>query len=55
MYLHVEFKKKGLLPVADCRENDFILYDFINGMWAKFNIVDEIIFKERLSLEELLK
>ena len=52
--LHIEFKDKGLIPISDCGDNDFIVYDFINKIWAKFNIADEILFKKRSSLDELL-
>lgn len=52
--LHVPFRKMCLIPVADCGENDFIVFDFKNGNWAMFNIVDEISFMESDSFEELL-
>ena len=53
--LHVDFKKKGLIPVADCGENDFIVYHMADNSWSKFNIIDETVFKKRNLLEELLK
>ena len=52
--LHIKFKAKGLIPISDYGDNDFIVYDFKNKIWAKFNIVDETLFKKRASLEELL-
>lgn len=51
--LHIDFKSKDIIPVADCGDNDFIIYDFKNKLWAKFNIVDQTIFKKRTSLAEL--
>lgn len=52
--LHVDFKALGLLPVIDCGENDFIVYHADNQGWSKYNIVDEVAFKEKAHFEELL-
>ena len=52
--LHVDFSSKGLLPLFDCSDNDFIVYDVNNNEWLKFNIVDEVKFRENSELEELL-
>lgn len=52
--LHVPFKDLCIIPLADCEDNDFIVFDFRNSIWAKFNIVDKTMFKKRQSLEELL-
>lgn len=51
--LHVDFKALGLIPVADCGENDFIVYHMCDDSWSKFNIVDETIFKKRPQLRDL--
>lgn len=53
--LHVAFKEKGIIPLVDCGENDFIVYHFRDRIWSKFNIVDETVFKKKNKLEELLK
>lgn len=53
--LHIDFKERGIIPLIDCGENDFIVYHFRDKIWSKFNIVDEIVFKKKKSLEELLK
>ena len=53
--LHVQFKEKGILPLVDCEENDFIVYHYEDDFWSKFNIVDETVFKKKNSLAELLK
>ena len=52
--LHVDFHSIGVIPMVDCGDNDFIVYDYNNSTWAKFNIVDKTIFKKRATLEELL-
>lgn len=53
--LHIEFKRKGIIPVADCGENDFIVYHYNDSIWSKFNIIDESVFKKKKTIEELLK
>ena len=45
--LHVNFIEKGILPLIDCGENDFISYGTKDGLWFKFNIVDVVNFQER--------
>lgn len=52
--LQVDFTAKGIIPVADCGENDFIVYDYNNSEWGMFNIVDEIMFKKCSTLEDLI-
>ena len=53
--LHVSFKKKAMIPIVDCGNNDFIVYHYYDHIWSMFNIVDEVIFKKKKSFEELLK
>lgn len=53
--LHVNFVALRMIPLVDCGDNDFIIYDFETMMWAKFNIVDECRFKQRESLHEVLQ
>jgi len=52
--LHIDFTKRGLIPVIDCGENDFIVFHFESETWSKFNITDESVFKKRNSLSDLL-
>ena len=42
--LKVSFKKKNLLPLADCSDNNFIVYDLDKETFSKFNIVDETVY-----------
>lgn len=51
--LHINFVEKNMIPVADCGENDFIVYHSDTGIWSKFNIVDESVFKRKNSLADL--
>jgi len=52
--LHVPFINKGMIPFVDCMNNDFIVYDFANNIWTKYNIVDRCRFAEQKSLEQLM-
>ena len=52
--LHVDFKIKGIIPIVDCGENDFIVYLYNENIWAMFNIIDEIVYNKKESLDELL-
>ena len=52
--LHVAFSELGIFPIIDCGENDFIVYHINTKTWSKFNINDEISFKSRENLEELI-
>lgn len=52
--LHVDFDAKKILPLIDCGDNDFIVFHIGTNKWSRFNIVDECIFKERDSLEDVL-
>lgn len=53
--LHIDFKGKGVVPLIDCGENDFIVYNFKTDIWSMFNIIDETIFRKKDSLDDLLK
>lgn len=53
--LHVDFKLKGIIPLVDCGDNDFIVYHFRDDIWSKFNIVDEIVFKRKNKFDDLLE
>lgn len=52
--LQVDFRALGLVPLADCGDNDFIVCHVRDGGWSKFNIADELVFKKRPRLEDLL-
>ncbi|WP_028517448.1 hypothetical protein [Ruminococcus flavefaciens] len=51
--LHVDFKSRNMIPLFDCGDNDFIVYNYKDANWAKFNIIDEVIFKTENNLEEV--
>ncbi|MCM1167367.1 MAG: hypothetical protein NC299_16195 [Lachnospiraceae bacterium] len=51
--LHVDFLERQIIPLFDCGENDFIVYNFASLSWSKFNIVDDCTFKTRKYINEL--
>lgn len=52
--LHVDFITEKIIPLIDCGENDFIIYNFKKNNWSKFNIIDDCFFKQKITLEELI-
>lgn len=42
----VDFIDKGILPLFDAGDNDYIVYDVLEKAWCKFNIVDEVKFSK---------
>lgn len=52
--LQVDFLKINIIPIIDSGDNDFICYDLGLNKWYKFNIVDQIKFKERNSINDYL-
>lgn len=53
-FLHVDFQKHGIVPVFDCGDNDFICFRLSDGQWVKFNIVDELAFRNASDWKELI-
>ena len=52
--LHVDFKKRNIIPLVDCGDNDFIVYDYCNEKWMMFNIVEKVAFKKKPNFDDLL-
>lgn len=50
----VDFVSLGMIPVIDAYDNDYIVYIFEEDVWAKFNVFDQVAFKKRATLQELL-
>lgn len=55
MELHVDFIDRCLIPLVDCMDNDFIVYDLKNRDWSMFNIIEKCVFKKRDSFEKVLE
>ncbi len=52
--LSVDFLNLQLIPVMDCYDNDFVVYNIKTSEWCLFNIVDECIFRTNKELLDLL-
>lgn len=52
--LGTNFIQQQLLPLFDCGDNDFIVYHITKESWSLYNIIDECVFKNVKSLDELL-
>lgn len=52
--LHVDFAKYNIIPFFDVEDNNFVVFDFQKKCWKKFNIVDEVSYGERTSLNEII-
>lgn len=51
--IHVNFTEKQIIPLFDCGENDFIVYNYASLEWSKFNIIEECAFKSRKTISDL--
>lgn len=52
--LHVDFKKRNLIPIVDAYENDFICFNYKTNKWCYFNVNDRLCFSENPVLNSLL-
>lgn len=42
--MNINFIEKGIIPIFDTGDNDYISFNINKSKWCKFNIVDEIDF-----------
>lgn len=52
--LHVNFKQLGIIPIFDVSDNNFIVFNFKNLNWEKFNIVDKFPYGKKQNLKDIL-
>lgn len=52
--LEVNFSERHLLPVVDCGDNDFIVYDLGKECWTKFNIIELCAFSPKKDLAQIM-
>lgn len=50
--LHVDFNSYEILPLIDCYDNNFIVYNHKNDEWNMFDIIDECIFDTKKNLTD---
>ena len=48
--MNVDFIEKGIVPIFDLGDNDYLSFDLNKQMWCKFNIVDELCFSYKAKL-----
>lgn len=53
--LQTDFVNKRMIPIADCGENDFVVYNLTNKTYSKFNINDKSEFKKSSNLKQVLE
>ena len=52
--LQVDFADRGLLPLIDYFDNDFIVYDLKDAYWEMYNIVEDVKYMRTDDLSSLL-
>lgn len=50
----IDFKALGIIPIIDAYDNELIVYVISDNIWAKYSMSDDVLFKKRTSLEEIL-
>lgn len=53
--LGISLRKKKIVPIADCGDNDFLVFNAADNVWQMYNIVDEVGFSKTRELTDLLK
>jgi len=48
------FKELGIVPLIECFDNDFIVYNIRTGMYEMYNIIEKIAFNENKTLKDVL-
>lgn len=49
-----DFKTLGIIPIIDAYDNDLIVYVIAEKTWAKFSLSEDVLFKKRNTLKEVL-
>ena len=51
----VDFAELNMIPLVDCKDDDYIVYNFATQKYEMYNIYDEVSFREADSLEEMIE
>ena len=54
VFTGVDFSKLKMIPLVDCKDDDYIVYNFATSHFEMYNIYDEVSFRESKNMEELL-
>ena len=49
-----DFQTLGIIPIIDAYDNELIVYVIAEKVWAKYSLSDEILFKKKNTIEEIL-
>lgn len=52
--LKIDFVKLQAIPLIDAYDNTYIVYMIQDEKWGKFNSIDNVFFKRRSTLAEVL-
>ena len=50
----IDFPELKLIPLIDAYDCTYIVYSIKDKKWAKYNTVDNILFKKKASIEEVI-
>ena len=50
----IDFKALGIIPIIDAYDNELIVYVIADNIWAKYSMSDDVLFRKKASLEEIL-
>lgn len=50
----VDFKEKGIIPLIDVMDNDFIVYSINEKLYYIYNIVEDVFFDKKTDIKEYL-
>ena len=51
----VDFTELAMIPIVDCKDDDYIVYNFATQRFEMYNIYDEVSFREADNLETLIE
>ena len=52
--LDVAFREKGLIPIVDYYDGNYVVYNCNGHDWAIYSAIDDLSFKRRPTLAEVL-
>lgn len=53
-FVGVDFTELGMIPLIDCKDDDYIVFNFETQKYEMYNIYDEVSFRDADVIEELI-
>ena len=53
-FIGVDFTELNMIPLVDCKDDDYIVFNFNTQKYEMYNIYEEVSFREANNLEMLL-